>query len=154
MISKYSNKLTVNFSPEVKDFLEFWMDHDNYRMEAGGLIIGTMEASTQLTITDITTPQLSDHRLPFRFFRSETSHQEKMDELWEESGFRKLYLGEWHTHPEPYPHPSFVDISGWKKIASKKQNSSWMLFLILGQRGFRLWTVENGKIKELTLYAK
>ena len=154
MIFKYDNTLTVHFSPEVEEFFESWMDHDNYHVEAGGLIIGTMEAGSQLTITDITTPQLSDHRFPFHFFRSETSHQEKMDKLWKESGFRKLYLGEWHTHPEPYPHPSSVDISEWKKIASKKQNSSWMLFLIIGRHAFRLWTIEKGTIKELTLYAK
>ena len=74
-----------------------------------------------------------------------------MDQLWEESDYRKMYLGEWHTHPEAIPSPSRIDICGWKSIAKKRQNTPWTLFVILGQQTFKIWTVEDQVVKELTL---
>lgn len=32
-------------------------------------------------------------------------------EDYEQSGHTRSYMGEWHTHPEPYPHPSWTDFS-------------------------------------------
>lgn len=154
MIFQYDDKLTVEFSTEVENFFQSWMDNDNYLLEAGGILVGTVHSSSRITITDITTPQYGDNRLPYRFLRSEKAHQNKMDALWRQSGFKKMYLGEWHTHREPYPHPSYIDTIGWKKIAKKSHNSSWMLFLILGQEELRLWTIEKGKKKELYMHAK
>jgi integrative and conjugative element protein (TIGR02256 family) len=72
-----------------------------------------------------------------------------MDRLWEESGYQKMYLGEWHTHREPRPVPSGIDIFGWASIARRRQNAPWMLFLILGQTELRLWTIYKGEAKEL-----
>ena len=30
---------------------------------------------------------------------------------YEQSGHTRSYMGEWHTHPEPCPHPSWTDFS-------------------------------------------
>lgn len=32
-------------------------------------------------------------------------------EDYEKSERTRSYMGEWHTHPEPYPHPSWMDFS-------------------------------------------
>lgn len=155
MIYQY-NKLFVELSPQINSFLKQWMITYDYRVETGGILVGKIESATptghscKIIITDITGPQLGDQRYPYRFIRAETGHQKKMDELWESSGHKKMYLGEWHTHREARPHPSSIDTQGWKKIAAKKQNSPWMVFLILGTKQMRLWTVHDGKTKELS----
>lgn len=35
--------------------------------------------------------------------------QRMIDQEWLKSGKTLLYLGEWHTHPEPFPSPSLTD---------------------------------------------
>ena len=70
-----------------------------FKLESGGIIIGYYDSSeSALRITDITWPQIDDIRGRYRFIRKETGHQEIMDRLWEQSGYKKSYLGEWHTH--------------------------------------------------------
>lgn len=148
----YQDQLKVVLAPTVEDFFKITKS-SSYRLETGGIIVGTLNSGPTITITDITRSQPNDIRQRFRFFRSASRHQLHMDQLWKESGYRKMYLGEWHTHSEPIPSPSKVDIGGWKSIAKKEQNSPWMLFIILGQCTFRIWTVDKGKVKELTLSA-
>lgn len=154
MTFQYSNKLEVIFSPEVERFLLDLKGTHDYKHETGGILAGVLDSGSTITITDVTTPQPKDICQRFRFRRSGVGHQTIMDQLWEESGYRKMYLGEWHTHRESIPSPSRVDISGWKSIAKKRQNSPWMLFLILGQQSMRIWTADTGAIKELSLDAE
>lgn len=147
----YQDKLDVIISPAVELHFSDMKSSFNYNLETGGILIGTLNKGPTITITDITTSQSKDVRHKFRFFRSADGHQSLMDQLWEESGYRKMYLGEWHTHPEAIPSPSKIDICGWKSIAKKRQNTPWTLFVILGQQTFKIWTVEDQVVKELTL---
>lgn len=145
----YKDKLTVAISPTVENYFSNMKSSFDYSLETGGILVGTLNGGPIITITDVTTSQPKDVRHKFRFFRAADGHQSLMDQLWEESDYRKMYLGEWHTHPEPIPSPSTVDIWGWKSIAKRRQNTPWTLFVILGQQGFRIWTVEDGRVKEL-----
>ncbi|WP_159448068.1 Mov34/MPN/PAD-1 family protein [Papillibacter cinnamivorans] len=154
MIFKYDDKLTVELSPDVVKLNRICMLVYDYQNESGGILVGVMKDGSHLTITNVTEPQLRDRKLPFRFLRSGSGHQEYMDQFWEQSGYQKMYFGEWHTHREDYPIPSTIDTCGWKKIAKKKQNSPWMLFIILGLKSYRLWTVDKGIIKELVQHAE
>lgn len=154
MTFRYSNELTVTFSPEVESFFQGLKDSYDFQLETGGILIGTLSNGPVITVTDATSPQSKDMRQRFRFKRSDAGHQSIMDQLWKESSYQKMYLGEWHTHQETRPVPSGVDTRGWLTIARRKQNAPRMLFLILGQADLRLWTVYRGRIKELTLDAK
>ena len=53
----------------------------------------------------------------------------------------KSYLGEWHTHPEPNPRPSSLDITEWKKTAN--YNEDMLLFLIVGQETIFIQTSDQ-----------
>lgn len=147
---QYQDKLTVIISPTVEQRFFDMKSSFNYDLETGGILIGTLDKGPTITITDITTSQPKDVRHKFRFLRSADGHQSVMDQLWKESGYRKMYLGEWHTHSEFVPSPSRVDIRGWKSIARKRQNTPWALFIILGQQTFKIWTIDCGVVKELT----
>lgn len=149
MIFHYADKLTVEISLDIESFFYKFATTYDFRIESGGILIGKMKDISHIIITNLTVPQQKDYRYSFRFHRSEVGHQQLMDQIWKDSEYKKMYLGEWHTHREPYPAPSCVDSSGWLKISKKKQNSPWMLFIILGQQKFRLWTIDKGVIKEL-----
>ena len=99
----YQDKLAVIISPAVELHFSDMKSSFNYNLETGGILIGTLNKGPTITITDITTSQSKDVRHKFRFFRSADGHQSLMDQLWEESDYRKMYLGEWHTHPEAIP---------------------------------------------------
>lgn len=150
----YQDKLAVIISPAVEQHFSDMKSSFNHSLETGGILIGTLSSGPIITITDVTISQPKDVRHKFRFLRSADGHQSLMDQLWEESGYRKMYLGEWHTHPELVPSPSRIDICGWKSIARKRQNTPWSLFIILGRQFFKIWTIEGGVVKELTLDAQ
>lgn len=145
----YQDKLTVIISPAVEQHFSDMKLSFDYSLETGGILIGTLSSGPIITITDVTISQPKDVRHKFRFHRSADGHQSLMDQLWVESAYRKMYLGEWHTHPELIPLPSRVDIGGWRSIARKKQNTPWVLFIILGQQTFHLWTIDNGLERKL-----
>lgn len=145
------DKLTVILDDKVKQSFQEVQQSKKFQLESGGIMIGILVRGRTIQITDITKPQEDDVCQKFRFFRKRKGHQTAMDSIWKSSGYRKLYLGEWHTHDEPYPIPSWIDSSGWRRIARSKNNSPWMLFVIIGTVHIRMWTVDEGKIEELII---
>lgn len=133
----YQDKLTVIISPIVEQYFSNMKSSFSYSLETGGILIGMLSSGPTITITDVTMAQPKDVRHKFRFFRSADGHQSLMDQLWEESGYRKMYLGEWHTHPEAIPSPSRVDICGWKSIAKKGKTHPGHYLLFWGNKLLR-----------------
>lgn len=152
MTFRYEDKIKVSLSDEVVRFLAEQMTTYSFDAEAGGILVGELSKGHHFTITNITTPQKHDVQRKYSFHRAQNGHQEMMDGFWEDSGYKKIYLGEWHTHCESTPNPSAVDLSCWKRIAKQNRNTQWSLFLIIGQQRFRLWTIDNGTAKELLCY--
>jgi len=147
MTFNFSFGLTIHFSDSVVSQLRNYMFLGDFALEAGGILVGYIEPlKNSITVTDMTYPQPCDKRLPFRFSRKQSGHQTIMDALWKESGFEKMYLGEWHTHSTLTPIPSKLDIREWKKVARKGHNTPNILFLIVGTSETRLWTIRDGII--------
>ena len=67
---------------------------------------------------------------------------------WEQSNHIKAYLGEWHTHDQDNPSPSFVDKRSWLRISKRNNNFDQSCFIIVGHKEFRLWNIANGEIVE------
>lgn len=71
---------------------------------------------------------------------------------YERSNHTRVYIGEWHTHPEDIPSPSSVDVSSIK-------NSFWqndlpfkncILMVIIGRKEI-YWGLYNGSVlKKMT----
>ena len=90
-------------------------DHEQHEIndtEAGGVLIGE-QRDRGLTVTLSTPPQRTDRRSRYRFNRREAGHQQLVEIAWRQSGGQQSYIGEWHSHPEPVPTPSFPDRMGW-----------------------------------------
>lgn len=125
------------------------LSHD-YHRETGGILAGFYDTKLKsFCITDMSYPFPNDKRSRFRFYRNKKGHQEFMDELWKESGYKKAYLGEWHTHDQDSPFPSIVDIGTWKCVAKHNSNYNQSFFMIIGKSTFIIWVVEDGNVKEI-----
>ncbi len=73
-------------------------------MEAGGVLLGRHLLDTEDVVVDeVTTPQKSDRRSRFSFFRSKR-HNVIAQDRWSEDASTLAYLGSWHTHPERDPN--------------------------------------------------
>jgi len=109
--------------------------------EAGGVLIGRHIADSKDVVIDrVTVPMAGDRRTRTRFDRAHRRHQKALDEAWERSSGTSVYLGEWHTHPEPLPTPSNIDLNDWRKrLVNDRVEADFLLFLIVGQREIRMW---------------
>ncbi|QVW24126.1 Mov34/MPN/PAD-1 family protein [Pseudomonas hormoni] len=108
----------VVISPEVLELISFYQQSAPDDCEAGGILIGVMHGA-HLEITGATEPQLTDKRTRTRFQRSEVGHQLILNQRWESSGGTENYVGEWHTHPEPDPQPSGIDLREWSRTSRR-----------------------------------
>jgi len=114
---------------------------DNNMLESGGILLGYVR-EPHLEVLEATEPTRWDKRLRCFFDRSSRGHYELAQRRSRESGGLIRYLGEWHTHPEDYPVPSSVDKSGWKKLASKRQDKRPVLAVIVGRKGLHVELID------------
>jgi integrative and conjugative element protein (TIGR02256 family) len=114
--------------------------------EAGGVLMG-MRRGPHFEIVQVTTPQAEDERHRVTFVRTEIPHQRLARQIWKKSRRLHGYLGEWHTHPEPFPEPSFIDRIGWKVQFRKARQP--LVHIIVGTDETRAWYCDsNGALHE------
>lgn len=105
--------------------------------EAGGILLGRhIIHSLNIVVDEVSIPMRGDQRSRYGFKRSSKLHQKIIDERWSDSGGTCQYLGEWHTHPEPVPHPSSVDVGDWKRrLKHDTVDSEITFFIVVGTEG-------------------
>lgn len=140
-------KLTI--SESVSCFFSSIQQTGGFGVEMGGILVGQFCSSNEILLTDVTTPQKLDKKTSNRFVRFELGHQEVMDALWEESQYKKFYLGEWHTHNQNSPLPSSIDIKNWKTISKRDHESERLFFIIVGKNEVKAWFVLNQAVTQM-----
>lgn len=103
------------------------LDHD--AKEAGGILLGYRRGE-HLHVVDATMPAANDVRSRFGFWRRDAWHQAVATKGWNRSQGTLDHLGEWHTHPEPHPRPSTIDLAEWGKLCGTKRHP--LVFVIVG----------------------
>ncbi|MFV8042533.1 Mov34/MPN/PAD-1 family protein [Enterobacter cloacae complex sp.6701062] len=98
--------------------------------EAGGILIGERRGK-HIVITHISEPGAGDIRSRLRIERKSKHHQQKVDDLFQQSDGFLVYLGEWHTHPEDFPQPSSTDLRSWRTGLKATEP---MVLLIMGRK--------------------
>jgi integrative and conjugative element protein (TIGR02256 family) len=119
--------------------------------EAGGVLMGRhLLDSDDIVVDEVSTPQNTDRRGRCNFFRS-YKHEKVAHQRWVNENGTSAYLGLWHTHPEPDPTPSGVDLRDWEKaVANDVFDGNRLFFPIVGTECIRVWTkTRRGPIKEL-----
>lgn len=134
----------------VMQMMAFAQSHP-WQAEAGGVLMGRhLIDSHDIVVDEVTTPQTSDIRSRFGFFRSKKHESVARDRWLQESG-ALAYLGLWHTHPEEDPMPSSVDRADWEKaVLVDKFDGDRLFFPIIGTTHIRMWTLSRrGTFKKL-----
>lgn len=109
--------------------------------EAGGVLLGRhILDAPHVVVDEVTTPMKGDQRWFTGFHRGREAHQRVIDARWASSGGTCQYLGEWHTHPEPVPHASFVDMADWRRrLRADVFDGDTLHFVIVGTEAIRVW---------------
>ena len=124
--------------------------------EAGGVLLGRhLLDSHDVVVDEVSTPQSSDRRSRFAFFRS-SKHEQVARRRWLQENSTSAYLGLWHTHPERDPMPSGVDRRDWAQaISGDTYEGDRLFFPIVGTDCVRIWTLSRrGAFRELKLEDK
>ena len=135
----------VEFSPLVVATLRSMRQVDEASLEAGGVLLGRLiEGSLDVVVDEITTPGPADERSRYAFKRSRKSAQPRVTQAWSESAGTRIYLGDWHSHPEDEPTPSSVDRRDWANtLRQATYEQDFLLFAIVGRRCTALWEVRD-----------
>jgi integrative and conjugative element protein (TIGR02256 family) len=131
----------VEFSSQALDSLMAFRQLDDASPESGGVLLGRLILdSDDVVIDEITAPSSTDERGRFWFKRSGTSAQPRVVSAWGESNGTRIYLGDWHSHPEDDPAPSPVDRRDWSRTLERAvYEQDFLLFAIVGRKSLCLW---------------
>jgi integrative and conjugative element protein (TIGR02256 family) len=124
----------VEVADEVVGTIEGYSRAEEAKREAGGILIGAYRGP-HVEIVACTTPMPKDRRLWNLFDRNDPGHRAQAMRHWRESGRTLTFVGEWHTHPEQVPTPSFIDRITWKR-AGRRHNAGPLVFMIRGLSGW------------------
>lgn len=136
-----SNGGRIKLPAEVIASIHSYVQKDRHKPEGGGVMLGRYIIDSQdIVIDKISFPMPGDRATRTTFFRKKKEHQKIIDREWAASRHTCTYLGEWHTHPEPYPSPSSIDDTNWKrKLRDDIVDSDSLIFLIVGTSEMRMW---------------
>lgn len=137
---------TVEIAPAALRVLSSFRQVNRGDLEAGGVLLGRLiEESDDVVIDEVGEPTDRDRRSRTFFHRARRAAQRIVDRAWRKSGGTRVYLGEWHSHPEPVPHPSGQDLSDWVGIVRNARfEHGFLLFIVVGTTDIRAWIVERG----------
>jgi integrative and conjugative element protein (TIGR02256 family) len=110
----------------------------NQSYEGGGLLLGRTDINGTTRIYEITEPMDNDIRERITFKRRDRRHLSYLAE----ANNRCLYFkGNWHTHPQEVPNPSWLDGLSWKRAIknSKPGESDYIFFVIVGIVDVNIW---------------
>lgn len=121
--------------------------------ESGGIIIGYYIDDFSYVVTDITVPTSFDKSSRYNFVRSSVAAQKALSVLFIISGGKKIYLGEWHSHPENIPTPSHLDCKSIKEQLQKnKLNSNLIFMIIIGNEGISISSITKKGISKQFIF--
>ena len=92
-----------------------------YPNETGGCLMGYFsENDDEVVITDIIGPGGNAIHRPSYFCPDSDFQEKEIARIYNESGRRTIYLGDWHMHPLPNKYLSWRDKKTLRKIARHK----------------------------------
>lgn len=141
------NKLKLIIEDEVLSSI-YKFNLINYKHENGGVLLGKFNKKEKTyIITNISTTNSEDRKGRYFFIRNKKQAQAIINKYWKNSNGEINYLGEWHTHDEEYPNPSFVDKQLVKQMLNNKNIEIDNVFMIILGKNKNLYicTIDGNK---------
>ena len=118
-------------------------------VESFGVLIGmTSVDRRKIWIEAVTTPLPRDRCSRYSFALCDPGHQQAVCREFASSDGRAIYLGTWHTHPEPAPNPSEVDRHDWVSCLRANRGRP-LAFVLVGTDAVRMFVHTRGRFKSL-----
>ena len=118
--------------------------------ESFGVLIGTTSVDQgEIWIQEVTTPMGHDRRTRFSFALRDLGHQRAVCSMFACSGGRSIYLGTWHTHPEPVPTPSGIDRKDWTACLRANRGRP-LAFVLVGTDKVRVFVRRRWRFRPLS----
>ena len=90
--------------------------------ENGGILLGSEIGKQYYRINRVSEPcMLIDRSSKYGCIRDAEKANEIIKREYESSNHKRVYFGEWHTHPENEPNPSTIDISSIRDVFFKSK---------------------------------
>lgn len=105
-----------------------WRQTGRFDREAGGQLFAVFEGS-DILVHHATGPRRSDKRRRASFEPDRTAQQKEIIDM-HQAGFH--FIGDWHTHAEDLPEPSFRDLSSMADMTrcSTHQLNGFVLLIV------------------------
>ena len=101
--------------------------------ETGGILLGQIYTNGEILVCICSEPCIAGQANRISFSRSSKIANKIINDAFEGSNGTILYVGEWHTHPEPYPRPSATDKASIEEIYQTTNiNDSILIYVIVG----------------------
>ncbi|EGT0640428.1 peptidase [Citrobacter werkmanii] len=144
IFSHNNGSLAVIMGDVVKKLLSYrQLSSSSY--ESAGVLIGERRGA-HLIIFSISEPGPGDIRHRCSVDRRGKHHQKTVNDEFRISNGERQYLGEWHTHPEDFPNPSYRDLRSWDKNLDA---AFPMVLLIVGRKSIWAGWKEGNKLIRL-----
>ncbi|HEX5387384.1 MAG TPA: Mov34/MPN/PAD-1 family protein [Gemmatimonadales bacterium] len=102
--------------------------------ETGGVLLGYAGDGDDVVVTAVVGPGPNAVHERSRFVPDHAHHESEVARLYEQSGRRWTYLGDWHTHPDTMAYLSATDAETLESIAgAEAARVPWPVMVILGQ---------------------
>lgn len=100
-----------------------------WKKEAGGQLFARIDLP-DILIEEATGPRRADLRSRNSYRPDRRAEQR---EILERLGQGLHFVGDWHTHPEPYPNHSLQDVASMRELVTKSQHRlNGFLLVIVG----------------------
>ena len=117
--------------------------------ESFGVLMGTTSVDRrEIWIEAVTTPMPRDRCSRFSFALRDQGHQRAVSRRFASSDGSAIYLGTWHTHPEPVSTPSRVDLNDWVTCLRANRGRP-LVFALVGSKDVRVFVRTRGRFKRL-----
>ncbi|HEX8547724.1 MAG TPA: Mov34/MPN/PAD-1 family protein, partial [Cytophagaceae bacterium] len=140
----------VDISDSVIDILCRYKQDTHNASEAGGILLGIVTMENNYIITKASLPNKFDKSTRRTFERDKDIAQIIINHEFSNSHGKTIYLGEWHTHPEPIPTPSAQDIKMIKEqFLNNRLNASNLFLVIIGTVSNYFAILDNDRLRAL-----
>lgn len=117
----------IELAPEVLATFRRFRQYRCTDREAGGQLFAVFQGNDTI-IVDAKPPNKKDKRTRYSFVPDRNRQQTEIREMYAK-GFH--YVGDWHTHPEPVPFPSELDLSSMQDSILKSSHGLQAFILII-----------------------
>lgn len=121
--------------------------------EVGGILLGRC-FDPDVHVERASMPGPGDVVGTTHFTRSAARAQGIINEAWTTSAGEVIYLGEWHSHPEPRPRPSGTDKEMIRTMRTQtKMEIGFLLLVIVGWKETWIGLDDGRSLRQLRLVA-